>query len=228
MSRGYRSYHRQHPEVSLAFLLLLIILFSLRIVLFLVLCYLYYFISRRYFSLFYTYFWYLYLCYLFLFFCLYFFLFLYFLLLIYVPYRIITPERLGDVFNQEEIKLRYTPRKMLLHPTTNYIITLETDHNTSPATIYGGLRGKILEAQHQGATGAPSASSEEVKQERMEEDEHEGKEKHTEKGKEDPVKELERLQREQATREEYERMYGAPKPGNKKTPTSHSSPTTPL
>lgn len=113
------------------------------------------------------------------------------------------------MFNQEEIKLRYTPRKMLLHPTTNYIITLETDHNTYPATISGGLRGKLLEAQQGGpsATGAKA----EVKKEKM--DDSEDGEKEAPKGKEEIVKDLDDKQREQANREEYERVFGAPRPG---------------
>ncbi len=43
--------------------------------------------------------------------------------------RIITIEHLGDMFNQSEIPLLHTPRRFLIHPTSNYMITIETDHN---------------------------------------------------------------------------------------------------
>lgn len=43
--------------------------------------------------------------------------------------RIVTVERLGELFNQTVIPLRYTPRKMLVHPDHKNILVLETDHN---------------------------------------------------------------------------------------------------
>jgi len=47
--------------------------------------------------------------------------------------RIFTIERLGELFNQQDIPLLHTPRKIIVHPATNYIITIETDHN--PAKV---------------------------------------------------------------------------------------------
>jgi splicing factor 3B subunit 3 len=44
--------------------------------------------------------------------------------------RIITLDRLGEMFNQTSHELKYTPRKMVLHPQTSYLIMIETDHNT--------------------------------------------------------------------------------------------------
>jgi len=61
--------------------------------------------------------------------------------------RIISPERLGEIFHQEHISLRYTPRKMLIFPTTGDLVLLETDHNTYPGLIQGGLRQNMLDAQ---------------------------------------------------------------------------------
>lgn len=46
--------------------------------------------------------------------------------------RIFSIERLGETFNQTEIPLRYTPRRFIVHPTTNNLIILETDHDAVP------------------------------------------------------------------------------------------------
>eukprot|EP01025_Chloroclados_australasicus_P032349 TRINITY_DN3279_c1_g1_i8.p1 TRINITY_DN3279_c1_g1~~TRINITY_DN3279_c1_g1_i8.p1 ORF type:complete len:556 (-),score=86.09 TRINITY_DN3279_c1_g1_i8:188-1855(-) len=46
--------------------------------------------------------------------------------------RIIALERLGEPFNQSTMKLRYTPRKLLVHPETKYLITIEADQGTIP------------------------------------------------------------------------------------------------
>ena len=35
--------------------------------------------------------------------------------------KIITPERLGELFNQTTLPLRYIPRRMIIHPETHYI-----------------------------------------------------------------------------------------------------------
>ena len=43
--------------------------------------------------------------------------------------KIATVDRLGEVFNQTSVPLSYTPRKVLVNPVTNHIITLETDCN---------------------------------------------------------------------------------------------------
>eukprot|EP01124_Arcella_intermedia_P030027 TRINITY_DN6478_c0_g1_i1.p1 TRINITY_DN6478_c0_g1~~TRINITY_DN6478_c0_g1_i1.p1 ORF type:complete len:1199 (-),score=275.88 TRINITY_DN6478_c0_g1_i1:1875-5471(-) len=46
--------------------------------------------------------------------------------------RIFTTEQLGDMFNQTSIPLRYTPRRMLLHPPTQNMIIIESDNDTYP------------------------------------------------------------------------------------------------
>lgn len=43
--------------------------------------------------------------------------------------RILALEKLGAVFNQVSTPLEYTPRKFVIHPETNNLITIETDHN---------------------------------------------------------------------------------------------------
>ncbi|TNN71119.1 Splicing factor 3B subunit 3 [Liparis tanakae] len=43
--------------------------------------------------------------------------------------RILALEKLGAVFNQVAFPLQYTPRKFVIHPETNNLIVIETDHN---------------------------------------------------------------------------------------------------
>ncbi|XP_050301727.1 splicing factor 3B subunit 3 isoform X1 [Anthonomus grandis grandis] len=43
--------------------------------------------------------------------------------------RILALEKLGAVFNQISFPLEYTPRKITVHPDTNNLIILETEHN---------------------------------------------------------------------------------------------------
>lgn len=56
--------------------------------------------------------------------------------------RIINIERLGDMFNQTTIPLLHTPKKFIIHPITNYIVTIETDQNATPIT---NMRKKMEE-----------------------------------------------------------------------------------
>jgi splicing factor 3B subunit 3 len=46
--------------------------------------------------------------------------------------RIVSPERLGELFNQNIIPLRYTPRKMLVNEQTKQLIILEADNGMLP------------------------------------------------------------------------------------------------
>mmetsp|Transcript_24270 Transcript_24270/g.47531 ORF Transcript_24270/g.47531 Transcript_24270/m.47531 type:complete len:1062 (+) Transcript_24270:1-3186(+) len=46
--------------------------------------------------------------------------------------RIITLEKLGDLFNTTALPLRYTPRRMAVHPVSNYIVIVESDQHTFP------------------------------------------------------------------------------------------------
>ncbi|XP_061231797.1 splicing factor 3B subunit 3 isoform X2 [Neopsephotus bourkii] len=43
--------------------------------------------------------------------------------------RILALEKLGAVFNQVSFPLQYTPRKFVIHPESNNLIVIETDHN---------------------------------------------------------------------------------------------------
>ncbi|KAG5273100.1 hypothetical protein AALO_G00147660 [Alosa alosa] len=42
---------------------------------------------------------------------------------------ILALEKLGAVFNQVAFPLQYTPRKFVIHPETNNLVLIETDHN---------------------------------------------------------------------------------------------------
>lgn len=75
--------------------------------------------------------------------------------------RIFSTEQLGNMFNQTTIPLRYTPRKMWLHPQTRYLILVESDDDTFPYEE----KQKILSSQKQTV----------VKTEEMETEEAEGK-----------------------------------------------------
>lgn len=60
--------------------------------------------------------------------------------------RIFTVEKLGEIFNQVAIPLKYTPRKFVLHPATKSFVVIETDHATySPEQIKKGLAEKEKE-----------------------------------------------------------------------------------
>lgn len=96
---------------------------------------------------------------------------------------------------------------MLLHPTTGNLITIESDHNTHPALIQGGLRQRLVEAQE---SNAGDGQAEAVKQEKKEGDMDTVEEPAS---KEAKMRKLEELQQQQAQREEYSRQFGEDKPG---------------
>ena len=43
--------------------------------------------------------------------------------------RILALEKLGAIFNQVSYPLDYTPRRFVVHPESNHIVMIETDHN---------------------------------------------------------------------------------------------------
>ena len=43
--------------------------------------------------------------------------------------RILALEKLGAIFNQNSYPLDFTPRRFVVHPETNHLILIETDHN---------------------------------------------------------------------------------------------------
>ena len=44
-------------------------------------------------------------------------------------FRILALEKLGAVFNQVSMPLNLTPRKFVIHPESNNLVVIETDHN---------------------------------------------------------------------------------------------------
>mmetsp|Transcript_7770 Transcript_7770/g.32717 ORF Transcript_7770/g.32717 Transcript_7770/m.32717 type:complete len:1204 (-) Transcript_7770:61-3672(-) len=47
--------------------------------------------------------------------------------------RIVALEHLSaQLFNQQEVPLKYTPRRLIVHPTTGLVVTLESDHRARP------------------------------------------------------------------------------------------------
>ena len=49
--------------------------------------------------------------------------------------RVLTLERLGEYFNQKVLKLRYTPRKVAIHPDYNVILVAEADCQAIPIAL---------------------------------------------------------------------------------------------
>eukprot|EP01105_Mastigella_eilhardi_P023189 TRINITY_DN5809_c0_g1_i2.p1 TRINITY_DN5809_c0_g1~~TRINITY_DN5809_c0_g1_i2.p1 ORF type:complete len:959 (+),score=273.95 TRINITY_DN5809_c0_g1_i2:695-3571(+) len=68
--------------------------------------------------------------------------------------RIVTVERLADVFNQQEFPLKYTPHKVVVHPQTNYFIVIEADHATWDPQRKAQLKAERL-ADTEGAEPEP-------------------------------------------------------------------------
>jgi len=59
--------------------------------------------------------------------------------------RIFSVERLGENFNQTVVPLRYTPRKMVIHPDTNNIIIIESDQNSYSKREKDNIKKEIAE-----------------------------------------------------------------------------------
>lgn len=57
--------------------------------------------------------------------------------------KIFSIERLGEVFSQNILNLRYTPRKMIIHPENNNIIVLEADQNVYSKTDKENIKKEI-------------------------------------------------------------------------------------
>ena len=63
-------------------------------------------------------------------------------------------EKLGAVFNQVAFPLQYTPRKFVIHPETNNLILIETDHNAYTEATKAQRKQQMAEVgppQQQGA-----------------------------------------------------------------------------
>lgn len=64
--------------------------------------------------------------------------------------KIFSIERLGEVFSQNICNLRYTPRKMFIHPENNFIIVLESDQNAFSKAEKEKIKKDIAEKTQDG------------------------------------------------------------------------------
>jgi splicing factor 3B subunit 3 len=62
--------------------------------------------------------------------------------------RIFSVEKLGEIFTQKIIPLRYTPRKILIHPENNNIITLEAEQYSIEKKLKDSFKKQISEKTH--------------------------------------------------------------------------------
>ena len=59
--------------------------------------------------------------------------------------RILALEKLGAVFNQVATPLRYTPRKFVIHPQSNSLLIVESDHNAFTDKVKEEKKQQIAE-----------------------------------------------------------------------------------
>lgn len=64
--------------------------------------------------------------------------------------RILALEKLGAVFNQVAFPLQYTPRKFVIHPETNNLILIETDHNAYTEATKAQRKQQMAEVSESG------------------------------------------------------------------------------
>lgn len=66
-------------------------------------------------------------------------------------------EKLGAVFNQVAFPLQYTPRKFVIHPETNNLVLIESDHNAYTEATKAQRKQQMAEVRS-AVLGGPSAS----------------------------------------------------------------------
>jgi splicing factor 3B subunit 3 len=59
--------------------------------------------------------------------------------------RILSFEKLGNVFNSQTLPLEYTPRKFAIHPERGHIVSIETDHNAYTAASKKARKQQLAE-----------------------------------------------------------------------------------
>lgn len=64
--------------------------------------------------------------------------------------RILALEKLGAVFNQVAFPLQYTPRRFVIHPETNNLVLIETDHNAYTEATKAQRKQQMAEVRAQG------------------------------------------------------------------------------
>jgi len=73
--------------------------------------------------------------------------------------RILALEKLGAVFNQVAFPLQYTPRKFVIHPESNNLIIIETDHNAYTEATKAQRKQQMAEVMGMGDRYADLFSS---------------------------------------------------------------------
>lgn len=71
--------------------------------------------------------------------------------------RILTCERLGEVFNQHSMKLSYTPRKACLLKGTKNFVVVEGDHNCGQRQLKEGVDNMQTDEGEEGANEMPDS-----------------------------------------------------------------------
>lgn len=71
-------------------------------------------------------------------------------------HRILALEKLGAVFNQVAFPLQYTPRKFVIHPESNNLIIIETDHNAYTEATKAQRKQQMAEVMTAASKGAPA------------------------------------------------------------------------
>lgn len=67
--------------------------------------------------------------------------------------RILALEKLGAVFNQVAFPLQYTPRRFVIHPETNNLVLIETDHNAYTEATKAQRKQQMAEVRAQCVMG---------------------------------------------------------------------------
>ena len=58
--------------------------------------------------------------------------------------RILSVENIGETFNQSISRLRYTPRRLLIHPDYKALIVAESDYQAVPLADNPELQRKLV------------------------------------------------------------------------------------
>ncbi|GAB4816845.1 hypothetical protein N2152v2_003891 [Parachlorella kessleri] len=75
--------------------------------------------------------------------------------------RVLTIERLGEFFNQQALRLRYTPRKFTIHPDHKVLLIAESDHQAIPLAERSDLAAQPngMDTDHANGAAAPHQAS---------------------------------------------------------------------
>lgn len=66
-------------------------------------------------------------------------------------------EKLGAVFNQVAFPLQYTPRKFVIHPETNNLVLIESDHNAYTEATKAQRKQQMAEVRRRRCRGGGGA-----------------------------------------------------------------------